>query len=164
MGTKDIDEKLRELESAYYKNWQRISFNLRKHLDLWSYSNVNPSWSAMKLSYWPVICNIGVDGSTASELSKKSLINKQNISRTIKELEEHGMIISRLNRNDKRSEVLELTEKGKELVLEANTEVLKINEVYSKLVGQEELETTITVLNKILDYHENMEKARSKNS
>lgn len=157
MKAKDIDEKLEEIEGQQHKNWQRISFNLRKHLDNWSHCNVKASWQLMKLSYWPVICNIGIKGSTASELSKKSMINKQNISRTIKELEEHKLITTRMNENDRRSEVLELTEEGKQLIFETNTEVLKMNDIYSKLVGEKDLNIAISVLNKILDYHERLE-------
>jgi DNA-binding MarR family transcriptional regulator len=156
MSEKNIDEQLRVLEQMQDKNWQRISFNLRKHLDAWSHDHVKPAWGHMKLSYWPVICNISVDGSTAAEISRKSMITKQNISRTLKELEEHGMIYSQINKNDKRSEVILLTEAGKKLILEANGEALGINEVYKKLVGEKELATTLEVLKKINAYHESL--------
>jgi DNA-binding MarR family transcriptional regulator len=153
---KHLDEKIRDMEGMQDRNWQRLIFNLRKHLDSWSHLNVRPSWGGMKLSYWPIICNIGIDGSTPSELSRKSMITKQNISRTIKELEELGMITSKTNEVDKRSDVLILTEEGKKLIYEANSDVLKMNDIYSEIVGAEELEVTLIALNKILAYHEDL--------
>ncbi|KRT17832.1 hypothetical protein ASU31_00610 [Pedobacter ginsenosidimutans] len=153
---KEIDLKIRALEKMQDRNWQRIVFNLRKHLDCWSYSNINPAWQQMKLSYWPVICNIGIDGSTPSDLSKKSMINKQNISRTVKELEDHGMVEIRTNEADKRSDLIFLTENGKKLIFEANSEVIKMNEIYQQVIGKKELEITLTALNKILAYHEHL--------
>jgi len=149
-----IDDKIRALEKLHYKNWQRIAFNLRKHLDSWSHVQVKPSWADMKLSYWPVICNIGIDGSTVSELARRSMMPKQNISRTVKELEKLGMIVSCQNANDKRSDMLILTDNGKKLILEVNTDVLKINDVYSSFIDDKELDIAISVLNRILDYHD----------
>lgn len=152
--TNELDERIRELEKNQDRNWQRLTFNLRKHLDSWSHLHVNPKWSQMKLSYWPVICNIGIAGSTPSELSKKSLITKQNISRTVKELEQHGMVTSKVNENDKRSDLIILTQRGKNLVNEANSNVMELNQIYEQIVGKNELEITLTALNKILAYHE----------
>lgn len=151
---KDIDEKIRDLEGMNDRNWQRIIFNFRKHLDSWSHLNVKPIWGDMKLSYWPIICNVGIDGSTAAELSRKSMINKQNISRTLKELQQHGMIYTKQIKKDKRSELIMLTDDGKMLIYEALSDVVKMNEIYEKVVGKDELEITITALNKILTYHE----------
>ena len=155
---KDIDEKLRELEQMQDRNWQRLSFNLRKHLDYWSHANVDPNWKDMKLSYWPVICNIGIDGCSPSEISRKSMIPKQNISRTIKELEALGMIESKASEVDKRSDLLFLSKKGKELIYKVNSNVMEMNDIYSEVVGKKELEITITALNKILAYHESYQK------
>ena len=155
---KHIDEKLRELEQMQDRNWQRLTFNLRKHLDHWSHSNVDPNWKDMKLSYWPVICNIGINGCTPSEISKKSMIPKQNISRTIKELESLGMITTKVNEVDKRSDVIVLTNEGKQLIYQTNSHVLEMNDIYREVVGAKELEITLTALNKILAYHENFQK------
>ena len=161
MGDNRIDEEIRDMEKLHYKNWQRISFNLRKHLDNWSHENVKACWEDMKLSYWPIICNIGIDGSTASELANRSMINKQNMSRTVKELEGHGLITSKMNKNDKRSEVLYLTDAGKKLVFSINKEVQSINDIYKEIVGEKDLEIAIDVLNKILAYHEQLASSKS---
>jgi DNA-binding MarR family transcriptional regulator len=157
MDSAKIDKQLRAFEGLQDKNWQRLIFKLRKHLDLWAHRNIKPDWGQMKISYMPVICNITIDGNTTSELARMTMISKQNMSRTIRELEEKGMIASRVNINDKRSETLELTERGKQLVIDANTDVFRMSTIYKKLVGAKDLEIAVNVLNKIIDYHESLE-------
>lgn len=148
-----LDEKLREFEGMRDRNWQRLIFNFRKHLDVWAHMNVEPSWIKMKLSYFPVLCNIAVDGNTPSEISEKSMITKQNVSRTLKELTEHGMVQTIVNKEDKRSDIVVLTESGKRTVYEANVNVFKLNEKYKAIVGAKNLETTIATINKLIDFH-----------
>jgi DNA-binding MarR family transcriptional regulator len=157
MDIAKTNKQLRAFEGLQDKNWQRLIFNLRKHLDQWALRNVKPYWGQMKISYMPVICNICVDGSTTTELARMTMISKQNMSRTIKELEENGMIVGRVNSNDKRSETLELTESGKQLVLNANADVFRMSSIYKNLVGEKDLEIAVNVLNKIIDYHESLE-------
>lgn len=154
MDDMEMDDQLRQLDQR--NNWHRIIYNLRKHLDIWGHKHVKPYWGQMKTSYWPVICNIAVDGSTAMEIARKSMIVKQTMSRTVKELEEKGMLFSETNKNDKRSECLYLTPRGKELVLDANIKTVKLMDTYKELVGEKNLETTIDVLNKIISYHESL--------
>lgn len=151
-----IEEKLREFEGLQDKNWQRLIFNLRKHLDIWAHENVDPGWIKMKLSYFPVLCNIAVDGNTPSEISEKSMITKQNVSRTLKELNMHGMVTTVANQDDKRSDIVVLTESGKQTVYEANVNVFKLNDTYAKLVGSKELEITLDAINKIISYHKSL--------
>jgi len=153
---KSIDEQLRQFEDMTERNWQRIIYQLRRHMDIWAQKSVKPSWGQMKLSYWPVICNISVDGSTASEIGRKAMVIKQTMSRTLKELEEKGMIVSKTNEKDKRSECLELTNDGKQLILDASVDMAKMMATYKALVGEEDMETTINVLNKIIAYHETL--------
>jgi DNA-binding MarR family transcriptional regulator len=156
MDSSKIDKQLMAFEGLQDKNWQRLVFNLKKHLDHWAHINIKPHWGQMKISYMPVICNISVDGSTTSELARMTMISKQNMSRTIRELEANGMIVSRINSNDKRSETLELTDSGKQLVLKANTDVFRMSTIYKKLIGTKDLEIAVNVLNKIIDYHERL--------
>jgi len=154
MNEARIEKQLRAFDGLQDKNWQRLIFNLRKHLDIWAHNNIKPYWGQMKISYMPVLCNITVEGITATELSRLSMTSKQNMSRTIRELEEHGMIIGVANNNDKRSETLKLTSAGKQFLLEANQDVFNLGNMYKNLVGEKDLETTIRVLNRILDFHE----------
>jgi DNA-binding MarR family transcriptional regulator len=153
MENLDLDDQLRQYEQDKKYNWQRISFNLRRVHDIWSHNNLSSDWGQIKLSYWPVICNISIDGSTAGEIAGNSFVVKQNMSRTIKDLEDKGMITSKTSKKDKRSERLELTSMGKQFVCESMMKVKDLSEEYKKLVGEADLVTAVKVINLIIDYH-----------
>lgn len=155
----DTDKKIRELEGMRENNWQRIIFVLRKHHDLWAQKNISPEFGPLKMSYMPVICNINLEGSAAVDIARDSMIIKQAMSRTIKELEEKGMITSTTDASDKRSERLNLTESGKKLVLDANLKVVELVKAYEKLVGRKNLDTAVSVINTIIKYHESLNDA-----
>ncbi len=111
----------------------------------------------MKQSYLPVIFNISVDGSTASKITRRSMVIKQNLSQTIRELKKTGMIVTETDNKDKRSERLYLTPEGKNVVLDAHLELDKLQKEYARLVGEDELKTAVDVLLKLIAYHEKLD-------
>jgi DNA-binding MarR family transcriptional regulator len=153
----ELDDRLRETEKRREDNWQGLTYKLRKHLDIWGHKHIKPHWTEMKLSYMPVLFNISMSGSTVMDISRKSMLIKQIVSRTTKELEEKGMITGKINKKDKRSEYLELTPAGKQFTLDSTLEVIKLEAIYKDLVGEEHLEIATDVLKKILAYHESQE-------
>jgi len=153
-----IEDRLKEHEKNRDCNWQRLIFVLRKHLDIWTHQNIKPYWGGdIKISHMPVIFNINMNGSTSIDIARKSLTAKQSISRTIKELQEKGFVVPKPMKNDKRSELLELTTEGKEFVLQASDAASKLQENYKQLVGAEKLSIAEEVINKIIAYHEQLE-------
>ena len=152
-----IEDRINEHELNRDCNWQRMIFILRKHLDIWAHQNIKPYWGDAKISYMPVIFNISMEGSTSIDIARKSMTAKQSISRTIKELQEKGFVVPKPVKNDKRSELLELTKQGKEFVLEASDAAAKLQESYKQLVGSEKLAIAEEVINKIIAYHEQLE-------
>lgn len=158
MTENNIDEQLSDFEKKHENNWQHLIFNLRKHMDVWNTKHVKaPLWH-IKQSYLPVLFNIHVHGTTATEIGQRSMGFKQNISRTIKELEDKGIIVARVNKEDKRSERLNLTPEAKKFILATHVKLDQLQEEYEKIVGEEELKIATKVLLKIIAYHENLEK------
>jgi DNA-binding MarR family transcriptional regulator len=147
-----MDEKGTTYYSKY--NWARLFSIYKRHLDNWSHEHVTSSKVEMKLSFMPVIFNISPNGSTNSELSKRSMVLKQAMSRTLKELEDKGLITSMTECKDKRSNKISLTADGKEFVSNANAALENLIDQYVLLVGAEKFQTTIEVLSKIVEYHE----------
>jgi len=135
-------------------NYGRLICIAKKHFDIWSQKNIKPQKAEMKLSYMPVIFNISSAGNTNNELSHKSLVHKQAMSRTLQELEDIGMIKSSVIDNDKRSRKINLTVDGEKFVSNANEELSQLVKQYIKIVGIKDFETTINVLSKIVDFHE----------
>ncbi len=154
--TKSVQEQLKEFEQQESDNWQRLTFALRKHLDFWAHNHYKPIWNEVKLSYMPVMFSIMLEGSTASEIARDSMLPKQTISRTIKELEDKELVISETSGTDKRTEVISLTKKGKEFILDAKQETHKMNVIYKKLVGSKDFAIATKVLNMIVKYHESI--------
>jgi DNA-binding MarR family transcriptional regulator len=66
------------------------------------------------------------------------------------------MIVSKTSKKDKRSELLELTSEGKQLILESDILLSKVIADYKELVGEKDLEIAVNVLNKLISYHENL--------
>jgi len=152
-----MEDRILEHQKNRYCNWQRLIYILRKHLDIWSHQNIKPYWGDIKISQMPVIFNISMEGSTSIDIARKSMTAKQSISRTIKELQEKGFVVPKPIKNDKRSELLELTAEGKEFVLQASDAASKLQESYKQLVGAEKLAIAEEVINKIIAYHEQLE-------
>lgn len=151
-----IEDRLKEHQKNRDCNWQRLIFVLRKHLDIWSHQNIKPYWGEVKISHMPVIFNINMEGSTSIDIARKSMIAKQSISRTIKELQEKGFVQTKPMKHDKRSELLVLSEEGKQFVLEASDAAVSLQQSYKQLVGEEKLAIAEEVINKIIAYHEQL--------
>lgn len=149
-----IDDQLREFEQNDSENWQALIFNLRKHFDSWSHIYIGALWKDMKLSHLPVIFNVSLDGSSASEIAKKLNHPKQSVSRTVKELEALGFVKSFTSSEDKRVEILKLTDLGKNFILDAKGVTSRTNEIYKKLVGEEQLTIATQVIMKIIAFYE----------
>lgn len=138
------------------KNWGRLIHIAKKHLDVWSHQTIKPYNGQLKLSYMPLIFNISPEGNTNTEIAKKALIAKQAMSRTVKELEQMGMITSAPIKQDKRSYCINLTAEGKNYVEDANREMINLVEQYKQLVGEADFNTTLDVLSKIIRFHEGL--------
>lgn len=156
MAEKEKDEQLRLFKELHKNNWQHLTSVLRRQLDHWSNGHVKSPEGKMKLSYLPVIFNISVDGSTASEIGQRAMVIKQTMSRTISELEEKGMIVTTINKKDKRSELIHLTDLGKDLVLDAHKELAILTQTYKDLVGENDFGIAESVLLKIIQYHHSL--------
>ncbi|WP_345953315.1 MarR family transcriptional regulator [Mucilaginibacter sp. PAMB04168] len=138
------------------KNWARLVYIAKKHLDIWSHQSIRPGQGQLKLSYMPLIFNISTKGSTNTEIAKRSLTAKQAMSRTVKELEDKGMISTQPLSNDKRSYQINLTDEGLQFVQAANLRLSNLVANYKLLVGEDEFNIATEVLHKIIRYHEQM--------
>lgn len=151
-----MTDNINSLQYDDEKNWGRLIHIAKKHLDVWSHQTIKPYNGHLKLSYMPVIFNISPEGNTNTEISKKAVMAKQAMSRTVKELEQMGMITSAPIKQDKRSYRLNLTEEGKNYVQDANQEMIKLIAQYKQLVGETDFNTTLEVLSKIIRFHETL--------
>lgn len=88
-------------------------------------------------------------GTPSTSLGPKMGIEPTSLSRTLKNLEERGLIIRKPNPEDGRSVLIVLTEDGLQMRNVSKEVVLKFYEVIEQKISQEEMKVFFTVLQKI---------------
>lgn len=86
-------------------------------------------------------------GATQEELSKRLVINKSNVTRSIQYLEEKGYVYRKSDEQDKRINHIYLSVKGEELVPIIRNKIYVFNEEVGEVLSDEE----ILILNNLLE-------------
>ena len=90
-------------------------------------------------------------GTPSTSLGPKMGMEATSLSRTLKGMEEKGLILRRKNPSDGRSVLIHLTEFGKEMRDYSKKVVLQFDEAVKKEISEEDLKTFIEVAYKIMD-------------
>lgn len=93
---------------------------------------------------------------TATSLRKVTRLSKASTSATLAGLEKKGLIVQVPNGEDKRSKILEVTEKGREADKIYHAHFEEMDQKLSKGMSQEDVETLLTLLERV---RENIEEA-----
>ncbi len=88
-------------------------------------------------------------GTPSTSLGPKMGIEPTSLSRTLKNLEERGLIIRKPNPEDGRSVLIILTDEGLQMRNVSKEVVLKFYEVIQQKISQEEMNVFFNVLQKI---------------
>lgn len=88
-------------------------------------------------------------GTPSTTLGPKMGIEPTSISRTLKNLEDRGLIVRKPNPEDGRSVLIVLTEDGLTMRDVSKEVVLKFNEAINESITKEEMDTFLSVINKI---------------
>lgn len=91
------------------------------------------------------------NGTPSTSLGPKMGMEATSLSRTLKTMEEKGLIIRRKNPEDARSVLIHLTEFGREMRDYSKKVVLQFDEAVKREVSEEDLQTFIEVANTIMD-------------
>lgn len=89
------------------------------------------------------------NGTPSTSLGPKMGIEPTSLSRTLKNLEERGLIARKPNPEDGRSVLIILTEEGLVMRNISKEVVLKFNEAINENISQEEMSIFLTVIQKI---------------
>jgi DNA-binding MarR family transcriptional regulator len=89
------------------------------------------------------------DGTPSTTLGPKMGMEATSLTRTLKSMEERGLIIRKKNPNDGRGVLIYLTEFGKEKRELSRTNVLKFNEKVKQNVTEAQLKSFMEVAEKI---------------
>ena len=90
-------------------------------------------------------------GTPSTSLGPKMGMEATSLSRTLKTMEEKGLIIRKKNPQDARSVLIYLTEFGKEMRDYSKKVVLQFDEAVKKEIPEEDLNTFVRVATKIMD-------------
>ncbi len=85
------------------------------------------------------------EGTPSSKISARMGMEATSLTRTLKTLEEKGLIIRKPNPNDGRGVLIYLTDFGKEKREQSKETVLKFNETIRKNISEEKLKNFIEV-------------------
>ncbi len=91
------------------------------------------------------------DGTPSTYISNRMGMEATSLTRTLKTLEEKGLIIRKKNPDDGRGVLIFLTDYGKEMRAQSKETVLKFNEVVKQNISEEKLNHFMEVADVIND-------------
>ena len=132
-------EKKRTLDFYFRNNWLKIS---RLYSCVAEEHGVN-------MSVGFVLMNIDKEGTPSTSLGPKMGMENTSLPRTLKWMEENGLIYKVQNVKDKRVVKIFLTDEGVKYRKMAREVILKFNEFMTEDFSEKELETMVDWLEKI---------------
>jgi DNA-binding MarR family transcriptional regulator len=127
---------------------ETIDFHIR-----WSWSKISRAYNieaakyggTMSIGY--VLLNIEKDGTPSTKLGPKMGMESRSLTRTLKSMEDNGLIARVNDPNDKRMVRVLLTEKGKKERERARAVVLAFNTAVREKLSDEQLTHFFEVMN-----------------
>src|SRR5690554_2726181 len=101
----------------------------------------------MSIGY--ILLNIDKDGTPSTSLGPKMGMESRSLSRSLKMMEEEGLIVRKSDAKDRRIARVFLTDKGVEMRDISKQVVIRFNEFIQSEIPQKDLETTFNTLQKI---------------
>ena len=101
------------------------------------------------------LLNIDKEGTPSTKLGPKMGMESRSLTRTLKTMEENGLIYKTQDEYDGRLVLLHLTDDGKKYRDTSREGVLKLNEFIHGNIEQEKLETFFEVSNRINELLDN---------
>lgn len=89
------------------------------------------------------------DGTPSTSISARMGMEATSLTRTLRTLEEKGLIIRQKNPDDGRGVLVHLTDLGKQMREQSKTTVLKFNEVIKQNISEEKLQHFMEVAESI---------------
>lgn len=120
-------------------NWFKIS---RYYNQLASKFNISFSWGF-------ILLNIEKEGTPSTSLGPKMGMESTSLSRTLKKMEEEGIIVRKNDESDKRKALVFLTEKGVAMRKEARAVVLDFNKKLYESIPAEEVKNFFNTMVKV---------------
>ena len=120
--------------------------------------NTEASKHGVSMSLGYVLLNIDFEkGTPSTKLGPQMGMEPRSLTRTLKSMEEKGLVYRETDKKDKRMVRIFLTESGKEMRERSKTTVIQFNETIQSKISKEKLATffdTMKEINSILETEE----------
>jgi DNA-binding MarR family transcriptional regulator len=104
----------------------------------------------LSIPAWRVIVTLGQHESrTARDIAPDGVMHKSTVSRAVSSLEQRGLIVRRLNPDDRREELLGLTAKGRAIYEAVAPEALAVEERLLSVLTREEQNTLAALIDRL---------------
>lgn len=107
-------------------------------------------YSDFKIGDMVLVANISPEGTINNELAKKARITKQAMSKVVKNLVTSGFIYTRKHETDNRATVIGLTDKGKQLLIDAYEQIEQVQQYYIGIIGEQDAEVLRDILYRLV--------------
>ncbi|MCO1336954.1 MarR family transcriptional regulator [Microbulbifer sp. OS29] len=109
----------------------------------------NYGFSDITLSHTQLISNLSTTGDSITSLAEKAGMTKQAMGQLANELQSKGYVKKVPNEQDKRSSMVQFTQRGEEALTAAYKIKLQIDVEYAKLLGVDNLKNLRKLLEKL---------------
>ncbi len=104
----------------------------------------------LSIPAWRVIVTLGqYEHRAARDIAPDGVMHKSTVSRAVSSLEERGLIVRRPNLEDRREELLALTDKGRAIYEAVAPEALAVEERLMSVLTREEQHTLVRIIDKL---------------
>ena len=125
--------------------------------------NLEAAKHGVTMSVGFILLNIDKEGTPSTQLGPKIGIEKSSLSRTLKQMEELGLIFRKADKHDRRISRIFITEFGMKYRKVSREAVLAFQEKVSARIPQEKMEIFLDVINDITDIAMELEPQTSNN-
>lgn len=105
---------------------------------------------ALSIPAWRVVATLGqYEYRTARDIAAHGVMHKSTVSRAVASLEQRGLIARKPNQDDRREELLELTEEGREIYEALAPEALAFEERFVSVLTADEQKTLASLIDRL---------------
>lgn len=128
---------------------------LRRKLDAQIEAEVHyRGYHQFKSSYLPVFLLLFKEPGTTVGIAEACGVTKQASSKLLREMTGFGLLKSHVNREDRRSEIIQLSAKGRRMATEVRKCLNRLTENYKTLMGKQEYDQMLELLGVLWILHE----------
>jgi len=154
MLSKDVINRLSEAWPNKNGSVARLVYRLYRYYAVWQMEKLqveNKPVTFLKPNYIYILASVGLTGSTNKELSTTAMVSKQAIGKLINELVNGNMLEFEKNDNDGRSNTIQLTDAGAELLMNIFDSNKALIEMFESRIGKEKTIQLLELMTELVD-------------